>query len=184
MLLARLNSAQERYSVAESQFEESIAIARNHNDVETMSDCLLGLAYLALAQKQYVRAVRILGADEKVRETARVSIYPVERPTYDRSIVDVRTFLGGKAFTALLAEGRAMSLSEALVASNVTARDHLATETPTIQIPAYPIGLTARKVEVLRLVAQETARAFINSAFLEGMFHVASTTEILSSHHR
>lgn len=154
MLLARLNTAEGHYPVAQSQLEESIAIARNHNDVETMSDCLLGLAYLALAQRQYVRAARILGADERVRETARVSIYPVERPTYDRSLADARAFLGEKAFTALWVEGRAMSLSEVLVAGNAIGRGHPATKTPSGQAPAYPAGLTAREVEVLRLVAQ------------------------------
>jgi len=153
-LLARLNTVEGDYSAARAQFEESLTIARRLNQVDAISDGLIGMAGLAIAQQQYVRAARLFGADEKIREAARVSIYPVDRPIYDRSVAAVRVFLGEKALTALWGEGRALSLAEALAASDIVASTQQGSKTPTAQAPPYPAGLTAREVEVLRLVAQ------------------------------
>ncbi len=155
--LGRINAADGQYVVARSQFEESLTLGRKQDDRETISYSLIGLGILATAQKQYVWAARLWGADEKLREVDSVFIYPVDRPEYDEAVASVRGFLGQETFTSLWAEGRALSLDEVLAVR--------ATLPPTQTVPLakpvsrektapYPSGLSAREVEVLRLVAQ------------------------------
>src|SRR2546425_1113860 len=70
----------------------------------------------------------------------------------------LRTQLGEKAFTAAWAEGRAMSPEQALAAwGPVTMSMPMPasrSSPPPTKASSYPAGLTAREVEVLRLVAQ------------------------------
>jgi len=156
-LLARINAAQGNYVEARTRFEECITLAKKHNDVETLSDALIGLAGVAAAQKQFAWAVRLWGADEQLREAARIFIYPVDRAEYDNAVAAVRDFLGEKAFTALWAEGRAMSLEEVLSVSATLPSKQIpppARPTSKEKAPTYPAGLSAREVEVLRLLAQ------------------------------
>src|SRR5207248_10475189 len=58
--------------------------------------------------------------------------------------------LGERAFAAAWAQGRAMTPEQALAAKGHKPTSPPATTTPP---PTYPAGLTAREVEVLRLVA-------------------------------
>ena len=63
-----------------------------------------------------------------------------------------RTALGGQGFAAAWAEGRAMTPEQVLAAQGQPRRPKPAP--PARPVTAAPDGLTAREVEVLRLVAQ------------------------------
>jgi DNA-binding NarL/FixJ family response regulator len=74
-------------------------------------------------------------------------------------VAGVRTKLGEKAFAAAWTEGSAMTPEQALAAQGpVTLPQPLPTAPsstpPAKPVPTYPDGLTAREVEVLRLLAQ------------------------------
>jgi DNA-binding NarL/FixJ family response regulator len=83
---------------------------------------------------------------------------PVESANYERSVAAARGSLGEKAFTAAWNQGRSMSPEQALAAQGwETIKTLPADQPPTSPMkssPTYPNGLTAREVEVLRLVAQ------------------------------
>jgi len=70
----------------------------------------------------------------------------------------MRDNLGEEAFQAALAEGRAMTPEQALAARGSVMLPRPLTSEPTAarhaKSPRYPAGLTAREVEILRLVAQ------------------------------
>jgi len=74
-------------------------------------------------------------------------------------VASARAHLGKKAFAAAWAEGRTMSPEQALAAQGremalkIVPAGQLTTP-PAKSRPTYPDGLTAREVEVLRLVAQ------------------------------
>ena len=72
----------------------------------------------------------------------------VERPDYEQAVATARLKLGEKVFAAAWAEGRNMSPEQALSAQKPSP-DLLSTSPAT-----YPGGLTAREVEVLRLLAK------------------------------
>jgi DNA-binding NarL/FixJ family response regulator len=77
---------------------------------------------------------------------------PVERADYERALATARALLGEKTFAAAWEEGRTMTLEQALASQEIWTTTQ---QSPTLSPrPSYPDGLTAREVEVLRLVAQ------------------------------
>jgi DNA-binding NarL/FixJ family response regulator len=99
-----------------------------------------------------------LGLAEALREAMSAPISPVERASYERSVTAARAQLGGKAFAAAWAEGRTMTPEQAFTVQGLaTIPSPTPTEpssTPPAKSVTYPDGLTAREVEVLRLLAQ------------------------------
>ena len=74
----------------------------------------VGLASLAAARIQPTRAGRLLGAAEALQETIGTSLAEAERATYGRYLALARDELDAGTWAATLAEGRALSLDEAL----------------------------------------------------------------------
>ena len=81
----------------------------------------------------------------------------MKQPFYDQTVAAVRAQLGEKAFAALWSEGQQLTPQQAL---NAEARAPIPTSdlkavstSPLPPLAASPDGLTAREVEVLRLVA-------------------------------
>ena len=98
-----------------------------------------------------MRAARLWGAAEALRENIKVSLPRVARPEYEQAVALVRTRLGEKAFTTAWQEGRAMTPERAFASQE---HESGAPATGTTHASTYPAGLTAREVEVLRLVAR------------------------------
>jgi DNA-binding NarL/FixJ family response regulator len=124
---------------------------------ELIAESLEGLATLETAQEWPGRAARLWGAAEALREAIGVPIYPVYRDSYERAVAQARAALGKQAFRAAWAEGRLMTPEQALaVQENEIDRTALPTRSAAspLQPPPLPAGLTAREVEVLRLLAQ------------------------------
>ncbi len=114
-VVARIQMLQGDYVTAYSLFEEALVIGREVGDIEIISPCLLGMAELAIVQKHYAQAVRILGANEKQRETAaRRSMPPIDRVSYEHSLTAVHAVFEEETFVSLWVEGRAMSLDDVL----------------------------------------------------------------------
>jgi DNA-binding CsgD family transcriptional regulator len=86
-----------------------------------------------------------------MREATGAPIPPVERADYERALASAQAQLGEKTFAAAWEEGRPMTLEQALASQGpVTTTQQSVPFSPR---PTYPDGLTAREVEVLRLVA-------------------------------
>jgi DNA-binding NarL/FixJ family response regulator len=110
-------------------------------------------------QGQFVWAAQLWGAAEALRETIRVPIPLVERADYERAVAAARAQVGERAFAARWNEGRNMTPEQALAAQGEGIVPPSAT---TVSAPiTYPAGLTAREVEVLRLVAKGMTNAQI-----------------------
>ncbi len=156
-MLARISIAQGDYAAARTLLEESLVIAGEIGDkTEIPTLGLEGMAILATATGQRAWAVRLWGAAEKLREVVSFPMIPVERVPYQRSITDLRTFFGEQVFASLWAEGRAMSPQEAVSVHATLPLKQTPQPGQSILIektPAYPAGLSAREVEVLRLLA-------------------------------
>ena len=84
----------------------------------------------------------------------------VDRKEYDRNREIARARLGDVAFAVAWEAGRTMPLDQALALALEVAAEvpppalPPTAPQPTVAAAAYPAGLTAREVEVLRLVAQ------------------------------
>jgi non-specific serine/threonine protein kinase len=95
-------------------FSESLTRYWKMGHKEGSSLCLNGLAGMAGEIGQPVRAAQLFGAAEALRESIGLSQQADERAAYDRSIAVVHAQLDAAAFAAAWAEGRAMSVEQAI----------------------------------------------------------------------
>lgn len=153
IILARVVLAQGEWTEARAFYEESREMAITLKDRLLIATCLEVYASTTAQEGQLRRAARLWGAAEALRESIRVSLPPVARQDYERAVALARTQLGEKAFTTAWREGRAMTPEQAFASQELEASTPANNAIPA-QAPAYPAGLTAREVEVLRLVAR------------------------------
>jgi predicted ATPase/DNA-binding CsgD family transcriptional regulator len=124
--------------------------------------CLLGLARKARTEGRLQQAARLLGAVEPRLDFnvpfSSMHMDPAERAAYERDVTEVRARLSEQVFAAALVEGRMMAPEQALaVQEPEPTPEHVpagARPTTMKTSPTFPATLTAREVEILRLVAQ------------------------------
>lgn len=115
ILLAQVVAFQGDYRAAYRIYEECLAIARETNHKWVIASCLEGLASTVVAQEQVVLwAAQLWGAAEALREAVGVPIPFVERADYEHAVAAARNQLGERAFAVRWAEGRMMTLEQAL----------------------------------------------------------------------
>jgi non-specific serine/threonine protein kinase len=102
------------YPGARSVYVESLALRRQHNYRIAIAQSLEDLAVLAGRQGQAERAIRLLGAGEAFCETLGARPPVAIAGEYERTTAESRAALGEAAFAAAWAEGRAMSLEQAI----------------------------------------------------------------------
>jgi len=162
-VLAKVADVQHDQVRARALFKESLDIAREVGDKVLIASGLESLAGVVAAQGEPVWATRLWGAAEALRETIGAPMPPVEHASYERATVAVHVYLGERTFAAVWAEGGTMTPEQVLLAREPeTTRQQIskgAAAAPLAKAPTYPAGLTAREVEVLRLVAQGLADA-------------------------
>jgi DNA-binding CsgD family transcriptional regulator len=158
-ILAQIAFSQGERTEARVLYDESWEIAREINHMWLIAVCLEGRAGLAAEEDQLAWAVQLWGAADTLRETIRVPIPLIERADYERSIATARTRLGEQDFTVAWEAGRAMTPEQAITSKGNAVIVPLATpaSSSSSNYPSastFPAGLTAREVEVLRLVAR------------------------------
>jgi DNA-binding CsgD family transcriptional regulator/tetratricopeptide (TPR) repeat protein len=142
---------------AAALYREGLSLAMKDDYIKLgVSRCLLGLARIARRSRQFWRAAQLLSATEAQLNIDR-DLDPLDRAEYERDVADIRAYLGEEAFTTAWAQGRTMTPEQALAAQEPLMMPTTApaepSSAPHAVKPTYPAGLTAREVEVLRLVA-------------------------------
>jgi len=150
--------SQGHHVAARAMYEEALKIMIELGDKWFIAASLEGLAIAVTTQGHVEWAARLWGCADAIRQNVGTPMRTFERAINELSMAAARTQLGEEAFAAAWAEGRSMTPEEVLPAQGpVTISAHPRTEqpsTPLTKLPsAYPDGLTAREVEVLRLVA-------------------------------
>jgi predicted ATPase/DNA-binding CsgD family transcriptional regulator len=149
--LGKVVAAQGDYPAACRIYEESLLLSGELGEKWVIAECLVGLGEVVAAQQKLAWAAQLWGAAEAVRDALGIPLPPIEVVDYERSVSAARVHLGERAFAAAWAQGRAMTAEQALAAKGQKpAPPPITTVTSS---PTYPAGLTAREVEVLRLVA-------------------------------
>ena len=164
--LAMLEVHRGEYFEARSHAEEALMLARQSGDKEDIAICLERLAEVVAAQGEPVWAIRLRAAGEVLREVILAPLPPVERAGYEEMVARTRAQIGEQAFAAAWTEGRGMTPEQVIAARGsviVPTSISIEPSPPLTAKPsiAYPDGLTAREVDVLRLVAQGLADAQI-----------------------
>jgi DNA-binding CsgD family transcriptional regulator/tetratricopeptide (TPR) repeat protein len=139
-------------ATAQQLYEQSLAIACELQEKWVAAVFLVALGEVMAAQQKLAWAAQLWGAAEAIRDATGVPVPLLARAAYEQSVSSARVHLGEKAFTAAWAQGRAMTPKQALAAQGQKPAPKLTATVATP--PTYPDGLTAREVEVLRLVAK------------------------------
>ena len=137
------------------------------------------------AEGRIVRAARLWGAEEALLEMIEVGVhtYVPDRSHHQSRVAAARARLGEEEFEAAWTEGRTMSTEQAIE----RALDRSTTPATASHV-TYPAGLSAREVEILRLVAsgltnaEVAERLFLSSRTVN--WHLTSIYRKLGSHSR
>jgi hypothetical protein len=99
---------------AKALLTESLVISRDLELKDQLAWAFAGMGGVAAAQSQPKRATRLLGAAEAWFEATSQIIGPIERAEHDGYAASARAQLGEEAFAAAWAEGRAMTMEQAI----------------------------------------------------------------------
>jgi ATP/maltotriose-dependent transcriptional regulator MalT len=140
-------------------YEQGVVLACESGDKVTIPAGLEGVAAAVATQENLVWAAQLWGAAEALRETLGTPLPAVDRAPYQRAVAAARTQLGEQAFAVALAQGRTLSPEQALATPGPGALSASSygeqSSSPSTGSPSlHPDGLTAREVEVLRVVAE------------------------------
>jgi DNA-binding CsgD family transcriptional regulator len=143
-VLAEIARQRGEYARATDLMQERLALT---HDVWGLHWALDGMAEILVDAGDHQRAARLCGAAEAAREAHGIGLTPTAQAFLAARVARIRVGLGESAFAAQWAEGRALSLAEAVADAQtvVAALPEFA--------PAAHAGLTPREVEVLRLLA-------------------------------
>jgi predicted ATPase/DNA-binding CsgD family transcriptional regulator len=172
--LAYLAQIQQRYGEAEGLFLEAFDYYHRIGSRFGVARCLVGLSAVAEAAGYYILAVKLHGAAMAQHEHLENYLAPDERTMIEESRVAIRRHLGEAIYAAAWDEGRAMTPSQALAASEPESSP-ISPVVPPVHIPPSPpsssvaissastfaFGLTEREIEVLRLLSQGLSYAEI-----------------------
>jgi predicted ATPase/DNA-binding CsgD family transcriptional regulator len=157
--LAVVALVQGDHAAARALLDESFALFKLGGNQWSIAGCLVVFAALAAAQGEWRRAARVSGAVEALCQAIKGVLSPGERAMQQFTSAAARAQLGEGVFTAAWAEGRTMTPDQTLSAEEPVAVPTTVPAGPssvphTPKAPTYPAGLTAREVEILRLVVQ------------------------------
>jgi predicted ATPase len=111
---------QRQYAEAAACFRESLRSAEPMANKNAISYCLEGLAAVGAAEGDSADAARLLGAAEVLRETIGAPAGAYEEAIRLNTVAAVRQELGEDWFGAAWAEGRAMTLEQAIELGHAT----------------------------------------------------------------
>jgi DNA-binding CsgD family transcriptional regulator/tetratricopeptide (TPR) repeat protein len=152
IILGHVAFSQSNHQQAYAYYKESLALREVAGEKDGVAEALEGLAGICAAQGEGSFAARLLGAAEMVREATGFALSPIDRAFNERIRATVQAQLDVEAFTSARDEGRRFTLEQALALTS-TMPFPPPGSTPSEPLPSLN-ELTAREVEVLRLVAQ------------------------------
>jgi hypothetical protein len=99
---------------AEETYRKTIVIWQKLGHRAAVAHQLECFAFLAKSQEESERALHLLGAAEMLREKINIHMQPREREEYEREVKDLRASMTELEFATLWAQGRALTMDEAI----------------------------------------------------------------------
>ena len=109
IMIARGDSQQARRLYA-----ESLRLGQQIGMMREVGDCIAMLAMLTGVSGDLERASRLIGASQRLQRSLNYFLLPVMGSHYEQSVSAIREELGTERFDALVAEGAAMSMNDAI----------------------------------------------------------------------
>jgi predicted ATPase/class 3 adenylate cyclase len=111
---AHMERLEGHHDIAESMYCETILEWQRLGHRAAVANQLECFAFIAKVHKQPERAIKLLGAAEKLREIIHIDMWDMERVEYDREVADLKTNTGEREFTSLWVEGKSMTMEQAI----------------------------------------------------------------------
>ncbi|MFN2162688.1 MAG: hypothetical protein ACK2UN_11490, partial [Candidatus Promineifilaceae bacterium] len=99
---------------AESIYRRTIRVFQERGHRPAVANQLEVLGFIAAHRGQLVRAARLLGAAEALRERIQVDMLALERIEYDGEVTALRETMGEKALQKAWQDGRALDMDTAV----------------------------------------------------------------------
>jgi hypothetical protein len=112
--LARVARAQGDEATARGDLADGLHLFQELGDQRGIAYCLIVAACAGVAQGDAERAARLFGAAERIRAAGGSFIEADLRLAHEHDVAAARAALGDEAFAAAWAEGRAMTLEQAV----------------------------------------------------------------------
>lgn len=186
--LGMFAASQRRFPEAARHYQLSLRTLIDATDVVWLFKPLAGLAAVSVEHGDEETAARLLGAADQIFLGMGGRLFPFDRLAYERAELAARAKLGEERFIAVHGTGGRLTLPELLAEADavVAAAEDAARESR--RGDASPFGLTVRKREVLRLLAEgKTDREIAEILFISRRTvnaHVASIFGQLGVHSR
>ena len=167
--LALVRCDQGRYREAAALLMESVPIWTNLKNQENMAEWLADAATLATATDQTEDAVRLLSAAYTLRDAVGYTFNYPECAIYARTERVLREQLAPETFAKTWQVGLAAALQDSLAHAHALLSEFLAEMgTSSEGRREYPLGLTPRELDVLRLLVQGKSDREIADALFIG----------------
>jgi predicted ATPase/class 3 adenylate cyclase len=112
--LAHIERYEGHYEKAEAMYRETLPEWQRIGHRAAIAHQLECLATIAKVREQGPRAARLFGAAEALRDRINIPMTPLERREYEDELANLRAGMDHDAFDAAWAEGRAMSMEQAI----------------------------------------------------------------------
>lgn len=112
--LAHIERLEGQHDKAQEMYRETLLEWKRLGHRAAVANQLECYAFIAKAQEQPERAVKLLGAAEALREVIAIDMSQLERVEYEREVADLRVNMDEKGFAQLWALGRSMTMDEAI----------------------------------------------------------------------
>jgi predicted ATPase/DNA-binding SARP family transcriptional activator/DNA-binding CsgD family transcriptional regulator len=156
---------------AMGSFEEALVMSQDMGRTPQVIEALEGMASLAGAMGKATRAARMWGAAEAARQATGISAFtPEELALHEPHLALASSQLGDEAWQATLAEGRAMSLEEAVEYALFKEKSKDESDSRTASAPEESLSgepsnkLTRREHDVAALVTHGLTNREVSTA--------------------
>jgi non-specific serine/threonine protein kinase len=188
--LALVRCEQGEVQAAASLYIEALQLWRSGKSLEDLSEVLAGISALATSVNAHELGARLMAAASGIRDFVRQQVPGSARAAFRRAEQAQREALGKGAFEQSWLAGTAMTVDKA-VASAFEFLGSVQAPIASARRPAptpTPFGLTAREIDVLRLLAEGQTDKEIADALFIGVrtaeSHVANLLAKLGARNR
>jgi tetratricopeptide (TPR) repeat protein len=112
--LAHMERQQGQFAQAKALYHETIQEWQSFGHRAAIAHQLESFAFIAKAQEEDQRAAKLFGAAEILRENPNLPMNPMEQLEYEREVRDLRANMDAATFAKAWAEGRALSMEQAI----------------------------------------------------------------------
>jgi ATP/maltotriose-dependent transcriptional regulator MalT len=152
--LGQIALRQGDYAHAGALLHDSLNLYIEIDDRRAIAACLMAAAALAAAQQRAPEAVRLCGSVDALLESIQTEVWAFDADEHQRNVAKLQTQVGPAAYNSAWTEGRKLNTEQALVEAERVIASSMAARPAAQPEAANPADLTARELEVLRLLAQ------------------------------